>query len=234
MFPEIRRRFSELLILFTDNKDKSQKLEDTVREIVKAQKFSNISMNMMHVPDESSVGFRVLQEYMEEPEIPHLSFVRFQKGEVFNFDAVDADMASLSNWLSNIHKGAVQPSTSLHEEEWKPRNKGFEYLKIIEWEKRNPAQVGFKPDDTPVDAVEDNETDETEDEADDSSSNDETEHLKGYHHHVFRGRSSHLPVHSHRMKKGDHSEENIQKKEGVMEHENQETSSDKSHEHTEL
>jgi hypothetical protein len=36
------------------------------------------------------------------------------------------------------------------------------------------------------------------------------------------------------MKKGDRSEENIQKKEGVMEHENLEKSSDKSHEHTEL
>lgn len=29
--------------------------------------------------------------------------------------------------------------------DWKPMNKGFEFSKIMEWEKRNPEQAGLFP-----------------------------------------------------------------------------------------
>ncbi|XP_053408784.1 thioredoxin domain-containing protein 16-like [Mercenaria mercenaria] len=158
MFPEVRRRFAELLILFTDDSDTSRQSEDIVREIVKAQQFNNVSFNMMQVPDDSSVGFRVLREYTSQPEVPHLSFVSFQKGEVFNFADGDIEKTSVTNWLSDIVKGSVEPSTKLKNEEWKPKNKGYEFLKIMDWEaehrpkpSKDEKMRSDVPDDVPDD-----------------------------------------------------------------------------------
>ncbi|XP_053408771.1 thioredoxin domain-containing protein 16-like isoform X2 [Mercenaria mercenaria] len=241
MFPEVRRKFSELLILFTDGSDNSRQSEDIVREIVKAQKFANVSFNMMQVPDDSSVGYRVLKEYMEEPEIPHLSFVKFQKGEVFNFATGAIDKTSLTNWLSSIFTGAIEPSTKLLEEEWKPMSKGFEYLKIIEWEKRNPEQTGFNPDKTPLDEVSEETTDDDDD--DDVSPQKDVSELQRGQHHVFPGRSNHHALHAEMMhKEGDSADEGHSNDKEEMsesaELENQENSSeekkDKSHDPSEL
>ncbi|KAL4238500.1 cell redox homeostasis [Mactra antiquata] len=146
MLPEVRRQYNELVILFTDGTDTCKQSEDNLREMVKSQKFNNISFNMMPVPDESSVGYRVLNQYTASSSLPYLSLVNFPKGEVFNFGEV-TDLSSLSSWLSNVVKGSSQPSTKLKHGEWKPLNKGFEFLKIIEWENMKAKKKSMKKTD---------------------------------------------------------------------------------------
>ncbi|XP_052766372.1 thioredoxin domain-containing protein 16-like [Mya arenaria] len=162
MFPEIRQHFSSLLIVFTDNSDKSQESADIVRELVKTQHFNNISFNMMPVSDSSSVGYKVLKKYTMDTSLPHISLVNLNKGEVFNYGEPEVGLPVLTQWLEGVTQGNIPSEVKLTSGDWTPKIKGYNFLKIMEWEAerdRRKQKVVVKnqpvPDEIPMDEYSD-------------------------------------------------------------------------------
>lgn len=135
IFPEMRRRSSNLVILFTDSTEQSGQSHDTLREVVKGHAYKNVSFSFMDIPNKVCVGYKVLSQYTKSPTLPFLSFVNFNKGEVYNFDGSQFDSDHVTQWLGSVVERSVPPSVTLKAGEWKPLNKGYEFLKIIDYEK---------------------------------------------------------------------------------------------------
>ncbi|XP_052273044.1 thioredoxin domain-containing protein 16-like isoform X3 [Dreissena polymorpha] len=153
MFPEIRGKFSSMVVLFTDETDRCQQPMDSVREVVKGEHFSNVSFNMMQVHDNTSAGYQVLSKYTVEPAVPHIALVNFQKGEVFNYISETFLTSDLTNWLKNVLGGKVEPSSMLTKGNWKPVNKGYDFLKFIDLAKKKKKMLEDKKKPMPADKM---------------------------------------------------------------------------------
>ncbi|KAK3582677.1 hypothetical protein CHS0354_031088 [Potamilus streckersoni] len=139
-FPLLYGQQKPFVILFTNGGDKSKLSEKAIEQVIQTNKYRDLMFCYLSVPSKSSLGHRVLQQYNSNLDIPTISLVKLNtvSAKVYNlFDGYKYESDKISEWIGHVLAGQEQLSSMLPRGDWKPLSKGYNFLKIIEWEKKH-------------------------------------------------------------------------------------------------
>ncbi|KAL3872573.1 hypothetical protein ACJMK2_035791 [Sinanodonta woodiana] len=142
-FPLLYGQQKPFVILFTNGGDESKLSEKALVQVIQTNKYKDLIYCYLSVPSSKSLGHRVLQQYNSNLDIPTISLVKLNTGEVHNlFDGYKYESDKILEWIGRVLAGQEQLSSMLPKGDWKPLSKGYNFLKIIEWEKKNVHKKG--------------------------------------------------------------------------------------------
>uniref|UniRef100_V9KPH2 Thioredoxin domain-containing protein 16 n=1 Tax=Callorhinchus milii TaxID=7868 RepID=V9KPH2_CALMI len=124
-----------LLILFIDNDDpKTTKAKEELAELIKIKSLQTYTTCWIDLRN-THVGGEILQVYLNHlPQLPVLVLVYIHSGgHVFAFPEEQLiSRKDVLRWLNKVQAGQEDPSSFLHDKEWRPPQTTYDFLAIMD------------------------------------------------------------------------------------------------------
>ncbi len=140
-FPSLFQRKQPFTILFDENIEPGKGTHEVIQSVVKDGKARDNIFCWMDLTKGDGIAGKILLEYNSGADPPALAQVNHAKNTIHNYNLGPITKEKITQWLEAIERGTIPHSKQLREGNWKPLNPGYDFLKIMDEEKKGEEVV---------------------------------------------------------------------------------------------
>ncbi|XP_076464641.1 thioredoxin domain-containing protein 16-like [Babylonia areolata] len=145
-FPALHARKQPFAILFTEpSMPGADDVHHTFVNLIQSHKLHDIIFCKMTVGELNPVARPLLLNYTQTADMPAVAVVYLDKGEVYVLQDKEIKADTLMPWIQAVQHGEMVPSKILQQGEWKPPGRHYDFLAIMDKEKKKNQMKRKEP-----------------------------------------------------------------------------------------